>query len=960
MIANSTFNFNDPLAHPTEMAQARIRLSLIIMRVVSAIFFIAGTSVFFVVPQDSDWKYYAIALGLNILGGLIIYTTSEGVPDPRAKLFRFQIFFHLGVLFTGLLISGISLFAALLSLLFSILISSIMLAGSDSEAGVTIGIVSAFIILAGSVFMTRVQIPLPLFQIFLPPLVGVLIISYMAMISLGIVSVPLRIKLIIASLVMVTIPLVILSIVSTTSSRNSISTQRNENLVLAAERTASAVDNFILSNLNAVEEDSKNPLILNYLAASESGRAEQLEGLKITFAALNQRSSGVIRSIGLLDTTGINIYDTDQARINQLESFSDYFIEAFARKRSFVSEIRFSEVDNKPNITMSSPIVDGEANSQGVLRVILSADAIQTVLEANTNLAGPNTRPLLLDENQVRLADTYNSTFIYKSLAPLTTTQLVTLKITGRLPNLPDALLSTNMTELSTQLASPRGKKFFTAVMTTSYPETQNTETITTAHLTTKPWTVLYTQRTALVQSLIEEQTTLSWLITTIIAFLTTIAATVIARTISNPVTRLTETAQVIVSGKLDAVAEVTTTDEVGTLASMFNTMTSQLRTSINELEDRVADRTRELDAQNKSLAYRSRQIETIAEVARGITSTQDLEKLLTLVTELVSQRFGFYHAGIFLLDEKKQFAVLRAANSTGGKRMLARQHKLKVGQVGIVGYATGNAAPRIATDVGEDAVYFNNPDLPLTRSEMALPLIASGEVIGALDIQSVEPNAFSNQDIELFSTLADQVAVGIINSRLFDDTQKALEDAQAVHRQYLKQEWVRQAAQQPVSGYQYVAGSLLPITGEVEPELQTVLQSGQTVTSTAQQEASGTASLGVPIILKGQVIGAIQLQDSKEGGREWNETEIAAARAVADQIAQALENARLFEQTARRAERERKVLEITSKIRATNDPQAMLDIAVAEVQQALGASRVQVVFSEAGLSNNGSDPSAH
>ena len=150
MIANSAFNFNDPLAHPTEMAQARIRLSLIIMRVVSAIFFIAGTSVFFVVPQDSDWKYYAIALGLNILGGLIIYTTSEGVPDPRAKLFRFQIFFHLGVLFTGLLISGISLFAALLSLLFSILISSIMLAGSDSEAGVTIGIVSAFIILAGS------------------------------------------------------------------------------------------------------------------------------------------------------------------------------------------------------------------------------------------------------------------------------------------------------------------------------------------------------------------------------------------------------------------------------------------------------------------------------------------------------------------------------------------------------------------------------------------------------------------------------------------------------------------------------------------------------------------------------------------------------------------------------------------------------------------------------------------
>ena len=952
MTVNPAFNITDLINHPTEMAQRRVRLSLVIMRVVSAIFFIAGTSIFFTVPENPDWKYYVLALGLNLLGALIIYTTSEAVPDQRIKMFRFLIFFHLAILIIGLFVSGASLISALISLIFSILISSVTQTGRDSETGVTIGLFTAFLVLLGSVFIPHIQISLPIFLVFLPPLVGMLVISYMVMISLGAVSVPLRIKLIVASLFMVTIPLVILSIVSTTSTQNSISEQRNENLRLAAERTALAVDNFISTNRQAVEEDSKIPLLANYLALPESSRSGLLEGLKITFSTLSQRSPGLIRSFGLLDLTGTNIFDTDETQINKLEGFTDYFINAFARQTSFVSEIRFSD-DHKAFIYISSPIVDSESNSLGVLRVIISADAIQTVLENNQDLAGPNTRPLLLDENQVRIADTYNNTFVFKSLSPLNTTQYTTLKTTGRLPNLPDALLSTNMTGLAEQLVKYTDKKFFTTTMTTSYPETQNQETITTAHIQSKPWIVLYTQRTEVLQNLINEQTSLSWLITTIIAFLTTIIATVIARTISDPVIRLTDTAQEIVSGNLNAKAEVTTSDEVGTLADMFNAMTSQLRSSINELEDRVSARTRELDDQNKSLAFRTRQIETIAEVARSITSTQDLEQLLNLVTELVCQRFDFYHAGIFLLDNKKQFAVLRAANSPGGKRMLSRHHKLQVGQVGIVGFVTGSGVPRIATNVGEDAVYFNNPDLPSTRSEMALPLMASGEVIGALDIQSEISNAFSQQDTELFSTLADQVAVGIVNSRLFDDTQKALDEAQAVHRQYLKQEWVRQVSQQSNKGYQYTAGSIIPISEfAANPELDSVLQSGKTVTHTSHEDKSDTATLGVPIILKGQVIGAIQLQDSKEGGREWNETEISAAQAVADQIAQALENARLFEQTARRAERERKVLEITGKIRATNDPQAMLEIAMSEVQQALGASRVQVVFSESAPDN--------
>ncbi len=596
------------------------------------------------------------------------------------------------------------------------------------------------------------------------------------------------------------------------------------------------------------------------------------------------------------------------------------------------------------------------SDSLGVLRVRFNADALQAVLEQNRNLAGQDTYPILIDENQVRLADAYNKTFVFKSLAPLSTSMVTELINTGRLPNLPEMLLSTNMVDLAENLTKFPEKKFFASQMTRVKDGEKVNEVLATAPLNNRSWTILYTQRAEILERLIKEQATLSFIIAALIAGLTTIIATVVSRSISDPVVRLTGTAEKIVAGDLTAQAEIITTDEVGVLANMFNAMTAQLRTWISSLEERVKERTRELDEQNKSLAYRSRQIETIAEVARNISSTQDLENLLNLVTKLISDRFGFYHVGVFLVDESRQNAVLRAANSSGGKRMLARQHTLKVGQVGIVGYVTGHGEARIATDVGEDAVYFNNPDLPQTRSEMALPLKSGDEVIGALDVQSTVSNAFAQQDIELFSTLADQIAIGIVNSRLLDDTNRALEEAQNVHRQYLRQEWVKQVSQQTYSGYQYSDAGTSPITEESAPELAQIIESGEKVVKTASQ--SIRATLGIPIMLKGQVIGAIQLQDSKNSNREWNETEIAAANAVADQIAQALESARLFEQTVRRAERERKALEITSKIRATNDPQAMLEIAITEVQKALGASRVQVVFAE--KSGNGDNHNGH
>lgn len=274
---------------------------------------------------------------------------------------------------------------------------------------------------------------------------------------------------------------------------------------------------------------------------------------------------------------------------------------------------------------------------------------------------------------------------------------------------------------------------------------------------------------------------------------------------------------------------------------------------------------------------------------------------------------------------------------------MLARQHKLEVGKVGIVGYVTDSGQPRIATDVGADAVFFNNPDLPETRSEMALPLKVGERIIGALDIQSTHSDDFHQEDIELFSTLADQVAIALHNNLLYTTTATALEESQTLHRQYLRSEWAADTLQRKTLGYLYNQGGITAQNAE-NPLWKKVFHSGEPVYAILpnNEDVQSKAVMAVPIAVRGETIGVIHVQDQMEG-RLWSEDEISMVNSIANQVAVALENARLFESTNRRAERERKVLQITAKIRSTNDPQEMMQIAVRELQEALHATRTQI-----------------
>ena len=437
-------------------------------------------------------------------------------------------------------------------------------------------------------------------------------------------------------------------------------------------------------------------------------------------------------------------------------------------------------------------------------------------------------------------------------------------------------------------------------------------------------WSVIVSQDASEALAPVNQQARNSGFFTTLMAGFAAFLSLVVSQRLSNPITNLTSTANEIAQGNLKARVKVESQDETGQLSESFNTMAAKLQETLSNLEIRVAERTAELEKSTLQIQKRSNQFEAIAQLARTITSIQDLNKLLPRIAQLVSQHFGFYHVGLFLLDESRQYAVLSAANSEGGQRMLARKHRLGVGQTGIVGYVTSTGNPRIALDTGTDAVYFDNPDLPDTRSEMALPLRAGRTVIGALDVQSTEPNAFSEDDVEVLSILADEVSVAIENARLFDESQRVLADAQSAFGEHTRTAWQQMVARSKLIGYELSGTSIRSLEGPL-------INNGQT--------------MAVPIKLRDRIVGAINI--SLPDNRELNPDEADITQALAQRVGIAIENATLLEETRRRATRESLIGDISAKLSETAEIERLMKVAVEELRQVMGAAEVSIRLSE-------------
>ena len=345
-----------------------------------------------------------------------------------------------------------------------------------------------------------------------------------------------------------------------------------------------------------------------------------------------------------------------------------------------------------------------------------------------------------------------------------------------------------------------------------------------------------------------------------------------------------------------------------------FSVLINSLKSSLekaNELaagleEDRV-----KLQRRTQALERRELQIRTAAEISRAINVQLDTEAILEQVVNLVKERFKLYYVGVFMLDERGQFATLRVGTGEAGEQMVQAGHKLAVGGSSMIGWATANRQARIALDVGEEAVHFENPYLPLTRSELALPIISEDRVLGAMTIQSTQPEAFDKDDIIVLQGIADSLATAIENARLLRQTQENLQQIQALHRQYLSESWEDVAMRKASLSY----------THQRE--------------DASDEEIAVTVE--VPITLRGQVLGTITVERSED--QEWSQQEKAFLESIGAQAALALENTRLVEETQQSALFNRTVADVTNRIWQSTDIDTILRTSLRELGQILQAS---------------------
>jgi GAF domain-containing protein len=345
-----------------------------------------------------------------------------------------------------------------------------------------------------------------------------------------------------------------------------------------------------------------------------------------------------------------------------------------------------------------------------------------------------------------------------------------------------------------------------------------------------------------------------------------------------------------------------------------FSVLINSLKSSLekaNELAAGLEDDRVKLQRRTQALERRELQIRTAAEISRAINVQLDTEAILEQVVNLVKERFKLYYVGVFMLDERGQFATLRVGTGEAGEQMVQAGHKLAVGGSSMIGWATANRQARIALDVGEEAVHFENPYLPLTRSELALPIISEDRVLGAMTIQSTQPEAFDEDDIIVLQGIADSLATAIENARLLRQTQESLQQIQALHRQYLSESWKDVALRKESLSYIHQRED-------------------------APSEEIGT-TVEVPITLRGQVLGTITVERGED--REWSQQEKVFLESIGAQAALALENTRLVEETQQSALFNRTVANVTNRIWQSTDIDTILRTSLRELGQVLQAS---------------------
>jgi len=426
----------------------------------------------------------------------------------------------------------------------------------------------------------------------------------------------------------------------------------------------------------------------------------------------------------------------------------------------------------------------------------------------------------------------------------------------------------------------------------------------------------------------------LAGLISALAFVLSSLTLVIFTRHTLKPIQTLTRAAADITEGNIRSyVSAIPGNDEIGTLTTAFNRMTSQLSNSIIDLEKRVAERTQDLESQTQWLRMSS-------EIVRDAVAARNLDKLLIRSTSLILERFKFYHAAIFLLENNNDYAVLAASPTEAGQQMIANNYKVRVGELGIVGRVAFTEEAKVIHDTRSDAAYIDNPLLPNTLSEMALPLKVENRMIGVLDVQSDQLQAFDEEDVAIMQILADQLATAIERTRLLQQVEQNLEDLEHAYGQFTREGWktLGESGLLDKVGYRFDNIRIQPITEA--PELgDEAMQTGHRVTNNNTGDHSNKNLVSLPIKLRGQVIGVVSAK-LKDG---YTQNTISTLELAIERLALSLESARLYEEARLRADREQAISQVTFNISAATGFDAILRTTVEEIGRSLSDTEVSI-----------------
>lgn len=403
----------------------------------------------------------------------------------------------------------------------------------------------------------------------------------------------------------------------------------------------------------------------------------------------------------------------------------------------------------------------------------------------------------------------------------------------------------------------------------------------------------------------------------------------------AEPAVELAATSQVIAGGDLTArAARLGALAEFQPITVEFNQMATAVQLQVSDLEDRLLSREVELENRDELL-------QAYSEVSQTISSIMDPQQLQVSLVELIRDHFELYYVGLFLLDEDGQWAVLKAATGEGGQAMLARKHRLEVAGESMVGWAIANDVERIAHEAEDDPVRLATPELPLTRSEAALPMHSRGQVVGALSVQSTLPNAFDQNLLGFLKAMADQAAVALDNARLFEENRLAIENLNLAYGRLSLTGWQKLLRAPEGLAFSGTSLGVERIKPAWEQTAQTALREKR-VTAAEVPDEEGLYPLAIPIQAGAITLGVLSTYKPVEDGR-WTEEEIYLLQSITGQLGLALESSRLYEESQRQAEYEQITGRVTANIRERLNIETILQTAAQELRQALNLPEVTV-----------------